>query len=257
MKRNKQICRTTAFYVPWGAVSAGRVGFPPEEEHHLRHVLRLESGVEVEVLDGCGGRYRVVVEQESRGLGLRGRVLSSERVEAEKPFISVALTLGSKQRTRLAVEKLAELGCHRIIPLLTDNNSFKGNPKRQIERLSLVCRSALKQSGNYFLTGIEAPISFENFAALARNGEIQPVFCVKNPEPANRKSSKSKPIARSDEYFLVIGPEGGFSPGEQTLIEDMAAPRLHLGSADLRFETAATSGFVLLRELLRGDCYIY
>ncbi len=257
MKRNKQICRTTACYVPRGAISAGRVVFPPEEEHHLRHVLRLDSGVEVEVLDGCGGRYRVVIERESQGLGLVGRVLNVERVKAEKPFISVALALGSKQRTRMAVEKLAELGCHRIIPLLTDNTSFKGNPERQIERLSLVCRSALKQSGNYFLTGIEAPISFEDFAALARNGEIQPVFCVKNPEPVNRKSSKSKSLARSDEYFLVVGPEGGFSPGEQALIEDTAAPRLHLGSADLRLETAATVGFILLREFLQGDFYIY
>ena len=119
MSRNKKKSRTTAFYVPRETFSAGRVVFPPEEEHHLRQVLRLGNGAEVEVLDGCGALYRVVVEQGLQGSALVGRVLSVERIEAAKPFISVALALGRKERTRMAVEKLAELGCHRIVPLLT------------------------------------------------------------------------------------------------------------------------------------------
>ena len=257
MSRNKKKSRTTAFYVPRETFSAGRVVFPPEEEHHLRQVLRLGNGAEVEVLDGCGALYRVVVEQGLQGSALVGRVLSVERIEAAKPFISVALALGRKERTRMAVEKLAELGCHRIVPLLTDNSAFRGDPDRQVEKLSLVCRSALKQSRNRFLTGIEPPMPFEDFAALARKDGFQPVFCVKNAEPSNRKSGKHKALTPSNEYFLVIGPEGGFSPGEQALIDCLAAPHLQLGSADLRFETAATAGFVLLRELLRGDLYLY
>jgi len=257
MKRNKDICRTTAFYVPRAAISAERVNFPPEEERHLRHVLRLEQGARVEVLDGCGARYDVLVEDQPRDPGLVGRILSVERVEAEKPLISAALALGRRERMRTAVEKLAELGCHRILPLFTDHTSFRGNPHRQVDKLSLVCRSALKQSRGFFLTGIEAPGNIEDFAALARRGGIQPVFCLKSAQPENSQNDKRKLLAGSEEYFLVVGPEGGFSPRELVLIDELAAPRLHLGCADLRFETAAAAGFVLLREFLRGDMYLY
>ncbi|MBN2290712.1 MAG: 16S rRNA (uracil(1498)-N(3))-methyltransferase [Candidatus Glassbacteria bacterium] len=256
-KNNKEICRTTAFFVPREAISGDLVVFPPDEEHHLRDVLRLKSGAVVEVLDGCGGRYRVVVEQGPRGSDLVGRVLGVERVEAVKPLISVALSLGRRERIRMAVEKLAELGCHRIVPLLADNSSFQGNPGRQVEKLSLVCRSALKQSGNCFLTAVEPAAAFGDFAAEAVGRGIPLSFCVKDTGRSRRKNDPGRPTAGGDEYFLVIGPEGGFSSGEQALIDEMQAPRLHLGAADLRLETAAVAGFILMRELLRRDLYFY
>ena len=256
-KRNEKICRTTAFYVPAEAVSAERVCFPPEEEHHLRHVLRLGSGVQVEVLDGCGARYRVAVESVSRNSELTGRILNVERAQPEKPFISVALSLGRRERTRVAVEKLAELGCHRIMPLLTDLSSCKADPGHQVEKLAAVCISALKQSGNLYLTGIETPKSFDEFTALAGKGKINPVFCLKEPEGANRRADDISKPAAFEEYFLVVGPEGGFSMREKELIESLATPRLHLGSADLRLETAAVAGFVMLRQTLRRDLYFY
>jgi 16S rRNA (uracil1498-N3)-methyltransferase len=256
VKQNIDICRTTAFYVPRQAVSGNTVAFPPEEEHHLRDVLRLESDAEVVVLDGCGGRYKVLIEQKSRGGELTGRIVSEERVEVEKPFISVALSLGRRERIRMAVEKLAELGCHRILPLLADNSSFQGNPERLVEKLSLVCRSALKQSGGHFLTAIEKPVTFEQFTALACDGSVQPVFSIKSTRPANRKN-KTTSLANSDEYILVIGPEGGFSLREQGLIDQIKAPGLHLGATDLRLETAAVAGLVLLRRLLREDLFFY
>ena len=256
IKQKINICRTTAFYVSRQAVRGNTVVFPPEEEHHLRDVLRLESDAEITVLDGSGGRYRVLIERMSRGGELTGRIVSEERVEVEKPFISVALSLGRRERIRIAVEKLAELGCHRIFPLLADNSSFQGNPERMVEKLSLVCRSALKQSGGSFLTKIDTPVTFEQLIEMINEGSFQPVFSIKNIRPETGEN-RIKSLSESDEYILVIGPEGGFSLREQGMIDEIKAPCLHLGATDLRLETAAVAGLVLLRRLLRQDLFFY
>ncbi|MEA2062581.1 MAG: RsmE family RNA methyltransferase [Gemmatimonadota bacterium] len=253
----KELCRTTAFYVPVDAINGDRVEFPPAEVHHLREVVRIRSGELVRVLDGCGACYRVVLESSPEGSVLVGRVLSVERSEAEKPSISAALALGRKARSRVAVEKLAELGCHRIVPLLTEYTSYRGNPAREVEKWLPVCQAALKQSGNCFLTGIGVPLTFEEFIGKVNGEDTRPVFCFKDREPVERKRSRMALCRCASEYILVIGPEGGFSTTEQELIEDSGALRLHLGGADLRFETAAVAGYILLRESLRRDLYFY
>ncbi|HUU29924.1 MAG TPA: RsmE family RNA methyltransferase [archaeon] len=247
-------CETSAFYVPPANISTERVLFPAEEEHHIKNVLRLKAGSLVEVLDGCGGKFGVVLERIDSP-GLEGRILSAERIEQGPVLISVALALGRKERMRIAVEKLAELGCHRIVPLWTDYVSFAGAAQKQIEKLRLICRSALKQSRTLFLTRIDEPLTFAQILALADCGRLRLVFCRKNRE--GKKSESPRPIDPGKEHLLVVGPEGGFSPREESLIQGSSLLCIHLGDADLRFETAAIAGFVLLRQALAGDLSFY
>jgi 16S rRNA (uracil1498-N3)-methyltransferase len=245
----------SAFYVPPQDLEPGWFDFPPEEEHHLRHVLRLGPGSEVEVLDGCGGRYRVRVERGSGPGRLAGRVLGTERREEPRPFLSVALAVARKERLRVAVEKLAELGCHRIFPFLSDHVSFSGSAGREADKLRLVCRSALKQSRGWFLTRIEEPLAFDSLLEFFGKSGVRPVFCAKKIEkiPAVDRNR----MDGAEEFCLVVGPEGGFSRNEFDRIVEGSFPMLHLGEADLRFETAAIAGFSILRSFVRGDFGLY
>jgi hypothetical protein len=47
----------------------------------------------LEVLDGCGGRYKVILEKKFSGDGLAGRVLSAEH--RNPPWIKISVALGS------------------------------------------------------------------------------------------------------------------------------------------------------------------
>lgn len=248
-------CGTSAFFVAPENINAERVLFPPGEEHHIKNVLRLQNGVVLEVLDGCGGRFTVALEKKVQGLGLTGRILSAERRDQPRLRVSVALALGRRERMRIAVEKLAELGCHRIVPLVTDYVSFSGNAGKQVEKLNLVTRSALKQSRGLFLTRVDDPLGFAEFLSLVQEGKTKAVFCRKMPEEEKRAFPAL--VDPQGEYFLAVGPEGGFSPRENAMIEKSGAPCLHLGESDLRFETAAIAGFVLLRQALAGEFSLY
>jgi 16S rRNA (uracil1498-N3)-methyltransferase len=254
-KETVKECGTSAFYVPPAGFSAGLVSFPSREEHHIRNVLRLRPGAILEVLDGCGGRFKVILEKKHSGDGFEGRVLSAEYENPPRVRISVAIASGRRERMRIAVEKLAELGCHRIVPLLTDYVPFPVSAGKQIEKLNLVTQSALKQSHGIFLTRVENPLDFQNFMQMAGEGKIKPFFCRQKQE--GEKAMPLTPPAQEGEYFLTVGPEGGFSSREITAIEESGAPFIHLGDAVLRFETAAVAGFVLLRQHLTGDLSIY
>ena len=162
------------------------------------------------------------------------------------------------------LEKLAELGCHRIVPLVTEHVSFAGDAAKQAAKLRRVALSSMKQSRSPFLTRVQEPARFEQFLESAGAEKLVPVFCSKKsrPDQGGKKEKALENLSRKalpagQEYILVIGPEGGFSAREQEDIAASGYPCLHLGQADLRFETAAVSGFVLLRQILSGDFFVY
>ena len=262
-EQGKKKCGTSAFYVPPDNFLDGKALFPHEEENHIRNVLRLGPGTVVEVLDGLGGSYSVELSKVISG-GLEGRVLSFYQSRPPVPRISAAVALGRPERMRIAVEKLAELGCHRIVPLLTEHVSFAGDAAKQAAKLRRVALSSMKQSRNPFLTRVQKPARFEQFLESAKAEKFIPVFCSKmnridqgdkKEEALENLSRKTLPAGQ--EYILVIGPEGGFSAREQEDIAASGYPCIYLGQTDLRFETAAVSGFVLLRQILSGDFFVY
>ena len=249
---------TSAYYIPPACITESSVSFPEEELHHLRHVLRLSTGARVQVLDGCGGSYEVELVH-SGGLGLEGRIVSAEKSEPVWPRLSAAIAVSRTERMRITVEKLAELGCHRLVPLKTEHISFPGDLAGQAEKLQRVAVSALKQSRGRFLTAVENPVAFAEFLGLAEGEPALPVFCCKKGVGTDGELSAGAPaLSRGPkEIFLVVGPEGGFSPRELELIERSGRPRLHLGDSILRSETAAVAGFVLLRHILLRDFGLY
>lgn len=240
---------TTAFYVPPECFSGERVVFPDSELEHLVRVLRQGPGCLVEVLDGAGGCHQVRLEKE--GASLVGRVLESRREDMPPMGLSAAVALGRKERMRFAVEKLAELGCHRIFPLVTDYVSFSGDPSGLEEKLRLTCVAALKQSRRRWLTRVEDTIPFGRFLEMCAESGPEPVFCLKKTQ--SRVISGRNRLRGKREYCLVVGPEGGFSPAEMEAVGVAEFPCLDLGEYHLRFETAAVAGLVVLWRMLRDD----
>jgi len=249
---------TSACYVPPSNLTENSVRFPAGELHHLRSVLRLSAGALVQVLDGQGGSYEVELVSSGEA-GIEGRIISAEKTEPPLPRLSAAIAVNRTERMRITVEKLAELGCHRLVPLITEHISFPGDPAGQAEKLRRVAVSALKQSRNRFLTAVETPAAFAEFLELAEREGAIPVFCCKKNLRRDRELSSGLPekSAGAKEFFLAVGPEGGFSARELELIERSGRPRLHLGESILRSETAAVAGFVLLRHILCADFGLY
>ena len=117
-----------------------------DDAHHLGRVLRLRDGEEVIAADGRGRWARALwrgmatlepVSAES-GVGGDGSVQSEARAE---PTLTVAFAPVKGERPEWVVQKLAELGIDRIVPLRSERSVVRWTGARgqaSVERLRRV-----------------------------------------------------------------------------------------------------------------------
>jgi len=193
--------------------------------HHLERVLRKKPGDAVSYTDGAG----------SGGLG-RLRLEGVERgVEKLHPQPTPQIVVGvapprSTSRVRTLVEKVAELGCDRLVWLSTMHGEGRAPAH---EKASAWAVAALQQSRGHHLLQIGGPVSMDH--EWPRNYQVL---------VADRDGTTVQPDTdeATEGVVVVIGPESGFSPGE---VPD-GASLIRLGAKVLRVETAAIAAVALL-----------
>src|ERR1051325_9776637 len=111
------------FYAPPGSFSGeGSVELSAEESRHLRDVLRLRAGEEVQVFDGEGREFSCVVREPGAP---RGAALLEVRGRAEPPSpespleLTLAVALLKGEKFDLVVQKATEWGAARVVPVVT------------------------------------------------------------------------------------------------------------------------------------------
>jgi len=184
----------------------------PEESRHALRALRLSAGDRVTVFDA---RETWSGEIESTAGSVTVRLL--EKLPAPAlPRVIVAAAVPKGARLDWMIEKLAELGVAEFIPVrFVRSVTEPGEGKRK--RLEKIAIAAAKQSG--------APVM-----TLAPEQRVDQL-----PADAILASPASKEVAPAGGGCVVVGPEGGLTPAE----ESRFSRRLSLGPTILRTETAA------------------
>lgn len=198
--------------------------------HHLGKVRRLRDGDPLTVTDGRGswraGRFRSRAEVE-----VDGPVVT---VPAPRPELTVAFALTKSDKPDLVVQKLTELGVDRIVPFRAERSVVRWDESkaaRHHERLVAIARAACEQSHRCWLPVLE-PVT--DVAALAARGAVR---------------LDRGPVGVSlDRPVVAVGPEGGWSDAERSILPDTAG----LGPHVLRAETAAITAGALLGAMRSG-----
>jgi len=239
------------FYAPPDSfnVTLRTVTLGPDEARHLRDVLRLESGAEVNVFDGRGREFRCTVtagKRDSAELRIEAEVEPAKPESQLQLNLCVALLKGEK--FDLVVQKTTELGVKKITPLITRYADIRirdaADASKRVARWQRIALEAAKQSGRAFVPEISSPISFE--AALEVDG-LGVMFSERGGK-ALEHLAQSAPQS----VTALVGSEGGWSDEE---IESARARNFHvitLGGRILRAETAAITVTALMQYLF-GD----
>ncbi|MCC5943633.1 MAG: RNA methyltransferase, partial [Bernardetiaceae bacterium] len=101
--------------------------------------------------------------------------------------------------------------------------------------------AALKQSLQFTLPEIEAPVLFEDFIAANQN---QNKFIAYTPQKPDDTLFRLAPTL--GDYCVLIGPEGGFSESELEAAQKAGFLSVSLGKHRLRSETAALTACLAL-----------
>ncbi len=215
------------------------INLEPSEARHTASSLRRRPGDRVVLFDGEGLVAQAVI-----------RVVEKKRVETEVlavcteappggEGVSVALAVVGNQAMDWAIQKLVEVGARRVLPILTERTQVGG--RAGADRSShwrRVALQALKQCRRSWAMDIADVRRLEEVVDdefLSRGGVVahqDGVTPVDLPAVAGR--------------LLVVGPEGGFSPGEDQRFAELGLPRVRLGVHTLRTETAAVVGTAML-----------
>lgn len=206
------------------------------ERDHLFKILRAREGEVVRLLDGRGTVGDAIVES--------GRVLAvtARRVLPPEP-LQLVIACAAPRRVKLdgMLKELTEVGVAEIA-LMSCVRSVaqpEGNP----ERWTTLLREACKQSGNPFLPRIGNVGKFPAFVAAMRQ-EKAALYYGAVTDPGRRPA-----VPARGKVVFFVGPEGGFAPEEEALLEEVGAQGISLGPWILRLETAALGGAVALRTL--------
>jgi 16S rRNA (uracil1498-N3)-methyltransferase len=153
-----------------------------------------------------------------------------------EPRLRVAFAISKAAKPDLVVQKLTELGVDRITPLATLRSvpRWGGGASAAVTRLRRVAREAAAQCRRARLPIVDEP---QPLASLARGSGV--VLADPGGDEIGRL-----PQPPAGEWVLVVGPEGGFDPGEVSLL--CAPHRLRLAPHVLRAETAAIAGAAVL-----------
>jgi len=232
------------FHLPPASCREKRLRLNGREAHHGLHVLRLQRGERVTVLDGVGHELLCDVESATKS-GLVLAVKEDKFTPAPACAITLLVAIPKGKLIESIIQKAVELGAHRIVPLLTERvvtqlDDDDAEAKRG--KWQTVAIEAIKQCGAPWLPEVEAPQTIADFLTRGEKIELALVGSLQTERRHPREwildfQKQHGRLPRSAATW--IGPEGDFTLAELQAIEVAGAEPVTLGRLTLRVETAA------------------
>jgi 16S rRNA (uracil1498-N3)-methyltransferase len=207
------------------------------EAHHLYNVCRLKVGSEVELFDGAGTLATAVIEKVA-GKSALLKVVNLEKTERpDKPEVVIAVSCPKGERFEWLTGKCTELGVDRITPVIFERTVKQPRNPKIAERWRNIAIAAAKQCRRLFLPQIDMPVTLSEALSALKEQYDKAEILVGGLEPKLPALITQRFVA--SDVIAVIGPEGGITEGEKTLLENCRAKFVRLTDTVLRVETAA------------------
>lgn len=217
-----------------------------EAAQHAR-VLRLSVGDRLQLFDGRGSTMNVELLQAGKGT-LRCVGREAAVFTPRPPRVVLVQCLPKAGKLDDIVRMTTELGVAEVALAVSEYcvaraGGARADAEHKLDRLERIAVEAARQAEQSYLPELSAPRPLAEVLARA-------------PAPAYRaacveRSAQPLPFrVEAAELWLVIGPEGGFSPTDRALLGRENFVSTALGRSILRTETAAVVGVALALDRL-------
>lgn len=221
----------------WPETPDERLVLTGTEAHHASRVVRVKSGEEVRVFDGLGREALAEVDYVGKNrIDLAPREVRVLPAPARSVTLAVAWTKALRRSWLL--EKAVELEASAIWFWQADRSQGK-IPDEPKETWTAQLVAGAKQCEAAWIPELRTfPKGFAEVSAAATS---TPKRFVLWEDPHTPRMLTGDDLAGTESLLFILGPEGGFSPKEET---QFTAPGtgfmpVSLGRRVLRWETAA------------------
>lgn len=204
--------------------------------NHIKNVLRLKCGEEVNVCDGRNNEYLCRISDISPDKVYLDII--SKGVCENEPRFNVTLYQGLPKSDKMEyiIQKCVELGVTRIVPVAAKRSVVKlKDDAKKVSRWQKIAHEAAKQCQRGILPEVTGVMTFkEAMDDLAKNDlKFMP---YENERQTSLREVLSDKDVKTIGFF--IGPEGGLDETEIAMADEMNIPTVSLGKRILRTETA-------------------
>ena len=212
--------------------------------NHLKKVLRLSEGSQVDVFDGKGNSSICkIVSLEKKEIVLEP-IGDTEFQQPERINLKVLMPYIKKENLFFAVQKVTEIGVSNISLFRPDNidQSIKKKDLSKINEKALsIITQACEQNGSNIVPNFQI---YEDLSSAIDHDSFSIFFDL----DATNDFQSIKSI--EDNITLITGPESGFSKKEREFLNTITSHNISLGKNILRAETAPITALSVIKSNL-------
>ncbi|TPW27391.1 16S rRNA (uracil(1498)-N(3))-methyltransferase [Pararhizobium mangrovi] len=226
--------------------AGGEVTASKEQANHLANVLRLADQAEILVFNGIDGEWKARLSFPTKK---RLVLTMTDRARSQPPAPDLVYCFAPLKVGRLdyMVQKAVEMGAGILQPVFTHHTQLH---RVKVERLQANAVEAAQQCGVLAVPAVREPVKLKPLLD-AWPSDRTLIFCDEGARTQNPLDT----LKRLDgaRFALLVGPEGGFSEEERTLLSAHAnVMPIPLGPRILRADTAAVAAMAVLQATI-GD----
>jgi len=195
--------------------------------HYLCHVMRLKPSDKLLCFNGIDGEWEAIISESGKK---KWNLIPQKQTKKQNTssFCALCPALIKKDNFDLVLQKATELNVSDIYPLKLEHCVVSTLNK---DRAKAILIEAAEQSERLDLPRLHPPMTLKEFLTTIPKDvdlcylserENSPISCPRCKKPA-----------------FIIGPEGGFTKTELTLLSQQKAHLIHFPDTILRAETAS------------------
>lgn len=236
------------FFVTPEQVKENCIWIEGSDVNHMKNVLRMKVGEELQISDGNNKKYLCEIESitsEAVCASIKEELLSDTELPSK---IYLFQGLPKSDKMELIVQKAVELGVYEIIPVATKRAVVKLDDKKatkKVERWNSIAEGGAKQSGRNVIPEVKLVMSYKEAMEYAKTLDII-LIPYELAEGMDETRQVIESIRPGQSIGIFIGPEGGFETIEVEYALAHGAKAITLGKRILRTETAGLTTLSIL-----------
>ncbi|MGD9567386.1 MAG: 16S rRNA (uracil(1498)-N(3))-methyltransferase [Sedimentibacter sp.] len=208
------------------------------DARHLKTILRAEVGDLISVVTDSNEFSAEIKEINKEDIICE---IVEEINKNNEAKINITLCQGIPKQTKMEtiIQQNVELGVKNFIPLITERTVVKLNDKdreeKKLERWRKIAKESSKQSKRNIIPTVEDIMTVRELIEKLKKEDAEIIVPY---ELEDMKILKDVLMEPKQNYYIIIGPEGGFDLKEIEMFKEIGAHIVTLGKRILRTETA-------------------